>query len=59
MQEHKPRWASVKTVARYYDVSISTVWRWAEKGKIPAPHKLAENTTRWDMNQIEAIQTAA
>jgi predicted DNA-binding transcriptional regulator AlpA len=37
---------SVESVAKMFDVSPRTVWRWNSAGEIPAPIKVA-GTTRW------------
>jgi prophage regulatory protein len=49
-------WLNATQVAERYGVSIPTVWTWAraKDGRLPQPHKLAENTTRWRLSELEA-----
>lgn len=51
---HPTRWVSDTTLAKYFDVSRCTIWRWAKIGKLPQPEKLGENTTRWDFDAAVA-----
>jgi predicted DNA-binding transcriptional regulator AlpA len=49
-------WLTARQVAERYGVSVPTVWTWAkpENGRLPPPHRLAENTTRWRLSELEA-----
>jgi predicted DNA-binding transcriptional regulator AlpA len=47
-------WLTAAQVAEHYGVSIPTVWTWAREDRIPKPHKLAENTTRWRLCELDA-----
>lgn len=47
-------WLTATQVAERYGVSIPTVWTWAREERIPQPHKLAENTTRWRLCELDA-----
>ena len=47
-------WLKATQVAERYGVSVPTVWTWAKDGRLPQPHKLAENTTRWRLSELEA-----
>ncbi len=47
-------WLNATQVAERYGVSIPTVWTWAKDDRLPQPHKLAENTTRWRLSELEA-----
>lgn len=47
-------WLTAAQVAERYSVSMPTVWTWAREGRIPTPHKLAENTTRWRLSELDA-----
>ena len=38
---------SVEQVARRYDVSTDSIWRWVRKSKFPAPVRVGGGTTRW------------
>lgn len=37
-----------------YGVSAATIWRGVQKGTIPAPKKLTERTTAWNVGLIRA-----
>ena len=41
-------------MAAIYGVSVATIWRWAQAGTIPKPHKIGANTTRWDGATVKA-----
>ena len=43
---------SKKEVARKFNISPSTVFRWAKDGIIPPPIRLGPNTTSWDENEL-------
>ena len=45
--------ASVNTVAEYFDVSTSTIWRWVGENKFPKPQKIGPRCTRWDWADVE------
>jgi len=47
-------WLTATQVAERYSVSVPTVWTWAREGRLPKPHKLAENTTRWRLSELDA-----
>jgi predicted DNA-binding transcriptional regulator AlpA len=47
-------WLTATQVAERYGVSIPTVWTWAKTKRLPVPHKLAENTTRWRLSELDA-----
>jgi len=36
-------------------VSPATIWRWVKTGKFPAPFKLSESITVWNLDDIEAF----
>ena len=42
----------VETVAMLYSVTPATIWRWARLKKIPRPHKLGPQVTRWNVRQL-------
>ena len=44
---------SVKSVAKRYEIGRSTVWYWVKIGKLPKPHKLSSNTTRWKIEELD------
>lgn len=41
-------------LAARYRINRSTVWRWAQRGLLPAPIRLSDSCTRWRLDQIEA-----
>lgn len=49
-----PLYAPDTAVAARYGVHRVTVWKWVASKKFPAPVKLADNTTRWRLADIEA-----
>jgi predicted DNA-binding transcriptional regulator AlpA len=42
---------SAQMLAKRYQVSISTMWRWAQCNQIPRPIKI-NGTTRWKLSEI-------
>jgi prophage regulatory protein len=52
------RWVSDKTLAEYYEVDRSTIWRWVKIGKLPPPEKIGDNCTRWDFQKIQESEAA-
>ena len=46
-------WSSDKTLARYFNTSRKTIWHWAKEGKLPRPHKIGVNTTRWSNIEVK------
>lgn len=36
-------------------VSPTTVWRWVREGRFPAPFKLGDSVTVWNLDQVEAF----
>lgn len=45
-------YASAKALAREFETTESTIWRWAAMGRIPSPLKLGPGTTRWDLAEV-------
>ena len=45
---------TVGQVAKRYGVSVETIWRWSRDEELPKPVKLAGNTTRWRLSDLEA-----
>lgn len=43
---------SVRAVATLLDIHTNSVWRLARSGKLPAPIKLAEQTSRWRVGDL-------
>ena len=49
-------WASDQVLARYFDVSRQRIWVWSKAGKLPAPKKHGEATTRWQNSKVRAAE---
>ena len=47
------KYLSVKSVAKRYEIGHSTVWYWVSIGKLPKPHKLGSNTSRWEIEELD------
>jgi predicted DNA-binding transcriptional regulator AlpA len=47
--------SSDKILARYFNTTRKTIWMWAKEGKLPKPHKIGRNTTRWMNSEIKAL----
>ena len=45
-------WSSDQILSRYFDVSRQRIWVWSKEGKLPAPHKHGEATTRWLNSEV-------
>lgn len=52
----EPQFASDKDLAVRYSVSRSTIWRWAEVGLIPQPHKLSPGCSRWKLSELKDFE---
>jgi hypothetical protein len=48
-------YSSDKVLARYFDTTRKTIWIWSKEGKLPRPHKIGENTTRWSNSEIKSM----
>jgi predicted DNA-binding transcriptional regulator AlpA len=35
-----------------YDCSGSTVWRMVKRGELPAPHKITDRSSRWQVGEL-------
>ncbi|MFP7572440.1 helix-turn-helix transcriptional regulator [Marivita sp. S2033] len=44
---------SVDQVAKRFDVSKDSIWRWKRNGDFPKPVRLGGSTTRWRLSDIE------
>lgn len=44
---------SDKALATRYEVHRTSIWRWAQNDKLPAPFKI-NGATRWKLSDIEA-----
>ena len=45
--------ASTQSSPGLLPVSKATIWRWVREKKFPAPFKLGEATTVWDLDSVE------
>lgn len=45
--------ASTKGSPGLLPVSQATVWRWVREKRFPAPFKLGQATTVWDLDSVE------
>lgn len=52
------QYLSDRDLANRYGVSRATIWRWMQRGRLPPPRKIAENTTRWRLDEVEAADEA-
>ena len=52
-------YSSDKILARYFNITRKTIWIWAKEGKLPSPHKIGSNTTRWCNKEIKQFRKEA
>ena len=52
------RYISDRELAKRYDTSRSTVWRWTARGILPQPVQISEGCTRWLAHEIEQRDAA-
>ena len=48
-------YSSDKILARYFDTTRKTIWIWSKERKLPRPHKIGANTTRWLNAEIKSM----
>ena len=48
------KYISVKSVAKRYEIGRSTVWYWVKIQKLPPPIKFGDNTSRWNVEELDA-----
>jgi len=48
-------WMRAKEVAAYLGISVATLWRWVEAGRIPSGTKLGLRTTAWPAEVIYGL----
>jgi len=48
------KYVSDLQLAERYEVSRSTIWRWASAGRLPTPVQLSPGCTRWRADEVEA-----
>ncbi|MEQ8400705.1 MAG: AlpA family phage regulatory protein [Roseitalea porphyridii] len=44
---------SDKQLAERYSTDRATIWAWVRTNDFPAPVKLAQQTTRWKLREVE------
>lgn len=42
----------VEKVAKRYDTSTKSIWRWAKLGTFPKPYKLTAGVTAWKNSEL-------
>jgi predicted DNA-binding transcriptional regulator AlpA len=47
--------ATTPTSKGMLPVSPATIWRWVREGKFPAPYKLGDSITVWNLVEVEAF----
>ena len=47
------RYLTDKELSERYSVSRATIWRWVKESRLPSPVKIAANSTRWRLSEIE------
>lgn len=52
--ESKKRFYRINQLSEMLSVSKSTIWNWVRKGSFPQAIKLAENTTAWRSEDVDA-----
>ena len=52
-------YSSDKILARYYNTTRKTIWCWTKQGKLPQPHKIGSNTTRWCNQAVKLFEKEA
>ncbi len=43
---------TAREVARFLGISVPTVWRWTQEGKLPEPTRFSSRCTRWPVGKI-------
>ena len=51
-----PQFLNVEQVARRYNTSIASIWRWKSEGHFPAPVRVGKGCTRWRLSDLEAYE---
>ena len=58
MKNQTPAYLNVKAVAKHYDVSLSTVWRWTNAGRLPQPIRCV-GLVRWEYATLPTLEEIA
>ena len=51
---HPAQFCRLPQLKQRLGVSGSSIWAWVKQGKFPKPVKLSENTTAWNVADIDA-----
>lgn len=51
---HRDGYMTAKDLAKYFKVSTSTIYEWANRNKIPCGTLFGERQTRWKLSEVEA-----
>jgi predicted DNA-binding transcriptional regulator AlpA len=49
----------VRVVAALFAISVPTVWRWVQLGRLPPPHRFSKRLTAWNVGSIRAALAKA
>ena len=49
----EPAILRVEDVARLFNCSVTSVWRWTRAGTLPQPHRIGQRFTFWKREEIE------
>jgi predicted DNA-binding transcriptional regulator AlpA len=41
-----------KRLAQMLDVSVATLWRWTNEGRLPRPHRFGPGVTAWKVADV-------
>jgi|SoiMethySBSTD1v2_1073268.scaffolds.fasta_scaffold2704985_2 predicted DNA-binding transcriptional regulator AlpA len=52
------RYLSANDLAARYSVHVITIWKWVQRGLLPAPERIGPNSTRWRSDLIAAHEWA-
>jgi predicted DNA-binding transcriptional regulator AlpA len=47
-------WYTADEVARLFEVTKRTVWRWEQQGKVPKAVRKGKRWTRWRRGEVDA-----
>ena len=51
------KYISADQLATRYGVDRSTIWRWAQRNVLPKPVRIADQCTRWLLEEIEELDS--
>jgi prophage regulatory protein len=56
VEPSQKQYLNVQELANRWGVGVSTIWRWANEGKIPSPIAIGPRATRWDIRDLLAFE---